>query len=115
MGISGYEALVMCTVSPFFLGIKPIRYIATRYVWFFHLLSLSGLLAFLAKTPVNRLFAVAFGLSMSCLAWSATFLGERSQPHRLEGRITAFAIGLIASSIAKYAFCTNNPIWPIMH
>ncbi|RII06390.1 hypothetical protein CUC08_Gglean009611 [Alternaria sp. MG1] len=115
MGISGYEALVMCTITPFFLGIKPIRYLATRYVWFFHLLSLSGLLAFLAKTPVNRLFAVGFGLSMSCLAWSATFFAERSQPHRLEARISAFAIGLIASSIAKFAFWTNNPIWPIMH
>ncbi|KAI4662415.1 hypothetical protein J4E85_004625 [Alternaria conjuncta] len=115
MGISGYEALVMCTVTPFFLGIKPLRYLATRYVWFFHLLSLSGLLAFLAKTPVNRLFAVGFGLSMSCIAWSATFYAERSQPHRLEARISAFAIGLIASSIAKFAFWTNNPIWPIMH
>ncbi|KAF5844914.1 hypothetical protein GGP41_008871 [Bipolaris sorokiniana] len=115
MGISGYEALVMCTVTPFFLGTKPIRYLVTRYVWFFHLLSLSGLLAFLTTTPVNRLFAVGFGLSMSCLAWSATFFAERSQPHRLEGRITAFSIGLIASSVAKFAFWTNNPIWPIMH
>jgi hypothetical protein len=44
-----------------------------------------------------------------------TFYGERSQPHRLEARITAFSIGLIASSIAKFAFWTNNPIWPVMH
>ncbi|KAF2851240.1 calcofluor white hypersensitive protein-like protein [Plenodomus tracheiphilus IPT5] len=115
MGISGYEVLVMCTVSPFLLGIKPIRYLVVRYVWFFHLLSLSGLLAFLAKTPVNRLFAVGFGLSMACVAWTATFFAERSQPHRLEARITAFSLGLLASSVAKFAFWTNNPIWPIMH
>jgi endonuclease/exonuclease/phosphatase family metal-dependent hydrolase len=105
----------MCTISPFFLGIKPLRYLVTRYNWFFHLLSLSGLLAFLAKTPVNRLFAVGFGLSMSCLAWAGVFFAERSQPHRLEARISAFSIGLIASSVAKFAFWTNNPIWPIMH
>ncbi|KAH7401372.1 Frag1/DRAM/Sfk1 family-domain-containing protein [Pyrenochaeta sp. MPI-SDFR-AT-0127] len=115
MGISGYEALVMCTISPFFLGVKPLRYLVARHTWFFHLLSLSGLLAFLIKTPLLRLFAVAFGLSMACISWAATFYAERSQPHRLEARISAFSLGLIASSIAKFAFWTNNPIWPIMH
>lgn len=105
----------MCTISPFLLGLKSLRHLVVRYVWFFHLLSLSGLLAFLAKTPVNRLFAVGFGLSMSCVAWAATFFAERSQPRRLEARISAFSIGLIASSIAKFAFWSNNPIWPIMH
>ncbi|EAT78028.2 hypothetical protein SNOG_14488 [Parastagonospora nodorum SN15] len=115
MGISGYEVLVMCTISPFLLGIKSFRYFVTRYVIIFHLLSLSGLLAFKAERPVPRLFAVGFGLSMSCLAWAATFYAERSQPRRLEARISAFSIGLIASSVAKFAFWTNNPIWPIMH
>jgi endonuclease/exonuclease/phosphatase family metal-dependent hydrolase len=115
MGISGYEALVMCTISPFLLGIKSFRYLVTRYVLVFHLLSLSGLLAFRAEKPHPRLFAVAFGLSMSCLAWTATFFAERSQPRRLEARISAFSVGLIASSVAKFAFWTNNPIWPIMH
>ena len=115
MGISGYEALVMCTISPFLLGIKSLRYLVVRYVQAFHLLSLSGLLAFRAERPVPRLFAVGFGLSMSCLAWTATLFAERSQPRRLEARISAFSIGLIASSIAKFAFWTNNPIWPIMH
>lgn len=115
MGISGYEALVMCTVSPFLLGIKSFRYFVVRYVRVFHFLSLSGLLAFRAERPVPRLFAVGFGLSMSCLAWTATFFAERSQPRRLEARISAFLIGLVASSVAKFAFWTNNPIWPIMH
>ncbi len=115
MGISGYEAMVMCTLSPFFLGIKPLRYLVTRYAWFFHLLSLSGLLAYLAKEPTNRLFAIGFGLSMSCMSWAGTFYAERSQPNRLEARISAFSLGLIASSVAKFAFWTNNPIWPIMH
>jgi endonuclease/exonuclease/phosphatase family metal-dependent hydrolase len=115
MGISGYEALVMCTITPFFLGIKSIRYLVTRFPIVFHFLSLSGLLAFKAERPLPRLFAVAFGLSMSCLAWGATFFAERSQPRRLEARISAFSLGLIASSIAKFAFWTNNPIWPIMH
>lgn len=115
MGISGFEALVMCTMSPILLTIKAFRYFVVRQVRIFHLLSLSGLLAYLCERPVIRLFVVSFGLSMSCLAWSATLFAERSQPRRLEARLSAFCIGLIASSIAKFAFWTNNPIWPIMH
>jgi endonuclease/exonuclease/phosphatase family metal-dependent hydrolase len=33
----------------------------------------------------------------------------------LEAKISAWLIGLIASSIAKFACWTNNPLWPIMH
>ncbi|KAF2084546.1 calcofluor white hypersensitive protein [Saccharata proteae CBS 121410] len=115
MGISGYEVMVMCTVSPFLLGIGPLRRLVVSNLRIMHVLSLSGLLAWLVKSPEYRLFAVGFGLWMSCLSWAATFYAERSQPYRLEARIAAFSLGLLASSIAKFAFHTNNPIWPIMH
>ncbi|OCK84420.1 calcofluor white hypersensitive protein-like protein [Lepidopterella palustris CBS 459.81] len=115
MGISGYEVMVMCTVSPILLVIKPLRFIIIRRVRICHLLALTGLLSFLTKSPENRLFTAGFGVCMSCLSWAATFYAERSQPHRLEARISAFSLGLLASSIAKFAFWTNNPIWPIMH
>ncbi|KAF2121781.1 calcofluor white hypersensitive protein precursor [Lophiotrema nucula] len=115
MGISGYEVMVMCTISPFLLGIKSVRFLVIKNIRIVHLLSLSGLLSWLAKSPENRLFSAGFGVWMSCLAWAATFYAERSQPHRLEARISAFCLGLLASSIAKFAFYTNNPIWPIMH
>ncbi|KAI4210192.1 MAG: hypothetical protein LQ351_006946 [Letrouitia transgressa] len=65
--------------------------------------------------PEYRLFAVAFGVSMACLAWSATWYAERSQIARLEARILAWNLGLIMSSLSKFAFWTNNPTWPIMH
>lgn len=115
MGISGYEALVMSTVSPFLLSSKAIRSTAIKNLRVVHFLSLAGLLAWLVKSPVLRLFTVGFAVWMSCLAWTTTFYAERSQPRRLEARISAFTIGLIASSIAKFSFWTNNPIWPIMH
>ncbi|ORY06025.1 calcofluor white hypersensitive protein-like protein [Clohesyomyces aquaticus] len=115
MGLSGYEVMVMCTVSPFLLGIKSIRFLVVRQIRICHLLSLSGFLSFLAKSPENRLFSAGFGVWMACLSWAATFYAERSQPHRLEARISAFSLGLIASSIAKFANQTNNPVWPIMH
>ncbi|KAL8821686.1 MAG: hypothetical protein Q9223_000323 [Gallowayella weberi] len=115
MGISGYEVMVMCTVSPFLLTSKSIRTTVIQNVRSVHLLSLTGLLAFLAKTPELRLFSVGFGVSMSCLAWSATWYAERSQESRLESRVLAWSIGLAASSVSKFVFWTNNPIWPIMH
>ena len=115
MGISGYEVLVMSTVSPFLLGIGSLRLLMVRNIRFIHLLSITGLLAFLVRSPVLRLFSVAFGVSMSCLAWSVTWYAERGQSARLEKRIMAWSVGLIASTTAKFAFQTNNPIWPIMH
>ena len=115
MGISGYEVMVMCTISPFLLGIRPLRSLVINNIRLVHLISLSGLLAFIAKSPEYRLFSAGFGLSVSCLAWSATFYAERAQPVRLEARALAWSIGLIASSVAKFAFWTNNPIWPVMN
>ncbi|KAL1955432.1 hypothetical protein VTO42DRAFT_8588 [Malbranchea cinnamomea] len=114
MGISGYEALIVVTMSPLFLSIPALRSLVSRNAWFFHLLSLSGLLAYLVQDPAYRLFTVGFSVGVSCLTWAATFYGERSNPARLEARILAFTAGLLASSLAKYACHTNNPIWPIM-
>lgn len=115
MGLSGYEAMIVCSLSPMFLGISPVRSLVVQNLRIVHFLSLAGLMAFLIHAPDKRLFAVGAGVSMSCLAWTGTFYAERSQPHRLEARISAFSLGLLASSVAKFAFQTNNPIWPIMH
>ena len=115
MGISGYEAVFMCTISPFVLGIGSLRLLVIKNVRIFHLLSLAGLVAYLVKSPVYRLFTIGFGVSMSCLAWTATWYAERSQPARLEAKVSAWSIGLIASSVAKFTFQTSNPIWPIVH
>lgn len=115
MGISGYEVLVMVTISPYLLGIGPLRRAVIRNIRTVHLLSLVGLAAYLAKPPVARLMGVGFGVSMSCLAWTATWYAERGNPTRLEHRALAWIAGLILSSTAKFAFQSNNPIWPIMH
>lgn len=115
MGLSGYEVIVMSTISPFLLGIGFFRSMVVQNTRTVHLLSLTGLLAFLVRSPVLRLLCVGFGVSTSCLAWSAALYAERSRPARLESRIMALSLGLISSSLAKFAFQTNNPIWPIMH
>jgi hypothetical protein len=115
MGISGYEAMVMSTVSPILLGIPFVRSKVIQNIRWVHLSSLVGLLAWLVKDPANRLFTVGFAVSMSCLAWSATWYAERGNSGRLNARILAWSVGLVLSSIAKFANHTNNPVWPILH
>jgi hypothetical protein len=115
MGISGYEVIIMTTVSPFFLGIRSLRFWVVRNLRLCHLLSLSGLLAYQVTNPVIRLFTVGFSVWMGCLAWAATWYSEGAQPGRLESKISAWTLGLLASSVVKYAWQTSNPIWPIVH
>lgn len=115
MGISGYEVLVMTTISPLLLGSKPLRSLVVGNLRLAHLLSLSGLLAYLIPDQVVRLFTVSFGVLMGCLSWAATFYADSVHGSRLESRILAWTAGLILSATMKFAWQTNNPIWPIMH
>lgn len=116
MGISGYEVAVMSTISPFMLGISPLRRLFFKNAYVLHLISgVSGLFAYLVQMPELRLGAVSLAVWTGCLAWVATWGRDRSDAKKLEARISAWLIGLIASSAAKYAFQTNNPLWPIMN
>ncbi|BCR85460.1 putative integral plasma membrane protein [Aspergillus chevalieri] len=115
MGISGYELAIVGYCSPLLLAIPSLRALATKNPRLFQFLSLTGLLAFNVQDPANRLFMVIFAVVCSCIAVSATMFAERGQSIRLESRIFGWGMGLIMSSIAKFAFKTNNPIWPIMH
>jgi hypothetical protein len=115
MGLSGFEVVVMSTISPFLLGIGPLRRFVTRYSAITLGTSVIGMAAYLFSSPVGRLGAVTLGVWMTSLAWPAIWYSERGNPAKLEARIMAWSIGLIASSIAKFACQTNNPFWPIMH
>jgi hypothetical protein len=115
MGISGYEILIMTTISPFLLGVRSVRSMVVKNLRLCHLLSSFGLLAYLVENPVLRLFVVGFAVWMSCLSWAATWYAEAGHPVNLESRISAWTIGLLASSVVKFACRTSNPIWPISH
>ena len=115
MGISGYEVMVMSTISPLLLGIPPLRSLVIKNVRWIHISSLVGLLAWLVPNPANRLFTVGFAVWMSCMAWAATWYAERGNRSRLQARILAWSIGLVLSTISKFANHTNNPVWPILH
>ncbi|KAK7754419.1 Protein cwh43 [Diatrype stigma] len=115
MGISGYELFLMTTVSPILLAMDSVRAFVTSHLRLCHLLSLTGILAWKLDDPTYRLFAVGFGVAMACISWTATFILNSSDKARLEARALAWVTGLILSSTVKFAWQTNNPIWPIMH
>ncbi|KAL4873361.1 hypothetical protein BDV12DRAFT_159848 [Aspergillus spectabilis] len=115
MGISGYEVVILSYLSPILLGVPGFRSLAIKNTRLFHFLSLSGFLAYKVQDPANRLFISSFAVSCSCITFVATLYADRAQTTRLESRVFAWGIGLIMSSIAKFAGKTNNPVWPIMH
>jgi len=115
MGLSGYEVAILTSVSPFLLGIPPFRrHIASAMPGSYLLMGLAGLSAYAVQSPEWRLGMVGAGVWTGCLGLVGSLWRDRGEPAKLEARITAWTIGLIASSIAKFANGTNNPIWPIM-
>lgn len=114
MGISGYEAFVMVSVSPALLA-GPLRPVILGNLRAIHMLSLAGVAAYLVVSPVYRLFAVGFGVAMSTLGWVASLHAESGNETRFESKLLGLMVGLILSSTAKFAWQTNNPVWPVMH
>ncbi|KAJ2891481.1 hypothetical protein MKZ38_000325 [Zalerion maritima] len=115
MGISGYEAFVMSTISPLLMGIKSVRNWTMENLRLVHLLSLVGVAAYLVEKPEARLATVGFGVWMSCLGWTASLSSVSLHDGRLERKVLAWMAGLVMSATAKFAWWTNNPIWPIMN
>lgn len=105
----------MVTVSPFLLGIGPLRSFVLNNLRTVHLLSLVGVASYLVTDMISRLCAVGFGLAMACLGWVGTLYSSRASDVRFESKLLGLMIGLILSSTMKFAWQTNNPIWPIMH
>ena len=105
----------MSTVSPFLLGIKPVRQWAVDNLRLVHILSLSGVAAYHVEMPEARLLAVGVGVCMSCLGWVVSLSTEALHEGRLERKILALIVGLVLSSTAKFAWWTNNPIWAVMN
>lgn len=115
MGISGFEAVLFVTLSPFFFGIPSIRRVVASHNAYFHLASLTAVAAYLIRDPTLRLLTVGLGLGISNLAWMGQFHhAAATAPAKFQRSALVFGLGLIGSSVAKMACWGNNPIWPIM-
>ncbi|KAJ1658542.1 Protein cwh43 [Dispira simplex] len=117
MGISGYEAFLFITLTPFLLGIGPLRRLIRTHPGVFHFLSLVGIAAYRVEDPVQRLLMVASGTGLSTITWAATWYHSRSPSlvGRLDYDVTVWVTGLILSMVVKAMGRTNNLVWPIMN
>jgi hypothetical protein len=116
MGISGFEALLFITLSPFLLGISSVCTLVAQRPAYVHLASLISPAAYLVRDPVLRLCLVSLGLGIANLVWCGEFHAwATTNASKFHRGVMVFALGLILSSVAKMAFWTNNPIWPIMN
>lgn len=115
MGISGYEAILLSITAPLILLIPALRRFYAYIPQIPQLLTAIGVAAFWVHKPEYRLEVVGLGSAFGCISLANQFWGISARPLAGLHKATAFSLGLVLSSIAKYAFYTNNPIWPIMH
>lgn len=115
MGVSGYEACLLAVVAPVLLAIPSVRNLCAYSPQVPQLLNSIGVVSFWVVKPEWRLELVALGTAFGCVSLANQFWGISTKPLAGLHKGTAFSIGLLLSVIAKYAFYTNNPIWPIMH
>ncbi|GMM31106.1 Cwh43 protein [Martiniozyma asiatica (nom. inval.)] len=118
MGISGYELVILSTFSPIILSISKVKKFFTSKPSISRLLCcILGIGSYIIVDPITRLFLISFGnafgfISLACEISSVGVTGSASDIKSYAG---TFLLGLILSSISKFAFWTNNPIWPIMN
>ncbi|KAK3113970.1 Protein cwh43 [Teratosphaeriaceae sp. CCFEE 6253] len=116
MGLSGWEVAILTSLSPALLGIAPFRrHIVSAMPGSYLLMGLAALLAYTVKGPEGRLLMVGVGVWTGCLGLVGTWVRDKNDAPKLEARINAWTIGLIVSSIAKFANGSNNPMWPVMN
>lgn len=118
MGISGYELVIISSFSPVALmsqRVKDFAYNAPNKV---RLLSIIfGIGAFMVPDPTIRLFFVSFGNAFAFISLSTdvALVGSTNSISAIRTYGTTFMLGLTFSSISKFAYWTNNPVWPILN
>jgi hypothetical protein len=114
MGISGYEVLLLVTISPCCLGNRSVQATVYKNRFLFHLISLAGIGSYLIETPSTRLIITSFGVSVSVMTWTATFIGSNGDPVKFERNVLIWGTGLLFFNLVKLAWATESPIWPTM-
>ncbi|CDK26432.1 unnamed protein product [Kuraishia capsulata CBS 1993] len=114
MGISGFELVVASVFSPVFLVIPQFRHILGQYPQVSRLVSVwAGIGSYMVAEPSTRLLVISLG----AFAGSISLANELWYLPRdlIPGYSATFMVGLLLSTIAKFAFWTNNPVWPILN
>lgn len=118
MGISGYETTAASTFSPLLLVIPPIRHFFLAFPQVSRFLTCAlGIGSYLVTEPATRLLIIAGGVVFGCIALACDIIsyGQLNNPATIRSYATCFTLGLIGTALGKFAFWTENPIWPIMN
>jgi hypothetical protein len=118
MGISGYELVVISTFSPILLlngKIKKFSFESPNKIRLYA--CIFGIGCFVIGDPTIRLFSIAIGNALSFIALTTeiSMIGSTKSTSNIRSYATTFMLGLTLSSISKFAYWTNNPVWPILN
>lgn len=118
MGISGYEATAASTLAPIILCIPGIQGFFTSKPQIARVLCcLFGIGSYLVVDPASRLMLIGVGCAFGCIALGVEIAayGRHNNVEATKTYASTFTLGLILSALGKFAFWTENPIWPIMN
>lgn len=117
MGISGYEAVIaVMFVAPLLLLIPPLRRLLEAYPQIARSLAvLLGLGAYKVEEPESRLVTITAGVGFCVVGFAAELSSTALQPKKNASLWVSLNLGLLATSVLKYACHSNNPAWPIMN
>ncbi|KGK39540.1 hypothetical protein CAS74_002940 [Pichia kudriavzevii] len=118
MGISGYELVIITSLSPILLKFKKLREFAYTYpnkIRFYA--CIFGVGSFMISDPMLRLFSISIGNALSFIGLTSevALLGMTKSSTIIRSYATTFMLGLTLTSIGKFAYWTNNPVWPILN
>lgn len=117
MGISGYEAFVVIYFLASLLVVpSAIRRGLNKIPWITRALTVAlGVGAYKVKEPHQKFLTVVTGTAFGTISQVVEFTELLKHPQRYTAHFIAIVVGLLASSVAKYFWFSNNPIWPVMH
>lgn len=117
MGISGYEAAIaVMFVAPLVEALPPFSYLFRAYPQFSRVLTVVfGLGAFKIEDPESKLMSVTAGVGFAIISLTSEFRTLSANPKKLTSFWTSLTLGLLTTSVVKFACFSNNPAWAIMN
>lgn len=120
MGISGYELVILSCLSPITLKFTKFKNYCYKNPNNIKILAIFfGIGASFIPDPIFRLFSVSFGVAFEFISLSLDISIIGSNQIKTNSNILSYSItfilGLTLSSISKFAYWTNNPVWPILN
>lgn len=116
MGISGYEAAIaVMFAAPLIGALPPLQSVFSDYPQIARvMIVIFGIGANQFEDPASKLMSVTAGVGFGVISVATEYRSLVTRPARLTSYWTSFVLGLLSTSVAKFACHSNNPAWAIM-